>query len=181
MKCSVEKCKKTAKVRGYCRPHYRLMWRHENPNKVKKYEATDAVTNRAARTEKQRESRLRVLFNLTGEDYAKILEFQKSHDVYRLLLGPNKKIRDAVEHRHNDGLIRGVMRGMLNRFYGCIERLYPNNTAEIFRALAFFHENHPATLALGEPVYGLIGEARHKKVMKYGPLGTPKPHPRRRS
>jgi hypothetical protein len=89
------------------------------------------------------------------------------HPEFKRLLSKTNT-RDAVEHRHRDGLIRGVMAGMLNRAYGIVERLYGNETADVLRALALFHDTHPATAALGEPRYGIIGKAMNKKVMKYG-------------
>lgn len=126
----------------------------------------DANKKQSADTARRR--RLRVCFRITPEEYDSIAEYQRNHDVFRLVLGKGK-LKDSVEHRHSDGLIRGVMAAMLNRAYGIIERLYPNNTSEILRALAEFHDNPPATAALGAPRYGLMGLAKYKKRMVYGP------------
>lgn len=120
------------------------------------------------------------LFNLFPGERDRLKQYQADHPTFKLLLNkPHHKQREAVEHRHRDGLIRGVMMGMLNRCYGHIERLYPDNTAEVLRALADFHENPPAAVALGETVYGMIGPARKKKSPKYGPSGTPEPAARK--
>lgn len=127
-----------------------------------------------------RARRLSVFFQLTPDDFEQIKQYQASDSRFRLLLNkPNYTKREAVEHRHRDGLIRGVMNAMLNRTYGIIERLYPENTAEVLRALADFHENPPATAALGEEVYGVIGKAQHKRKLLYGPHGSSDPQPRR--
>lgn len=106
-----------------------------------------------------------VLFRLTAEDHKKILEFQKNHPVYKLLLGT----RLGTDHCHKSGLIRGHLEWRLNRAYGLIEKAFPHNLSAVLRALADFNDNPPATLALGEKRYGLIGQAKYKKVMKYGP------------
>lgn len=60
------------------------------------------------------------------------------------------------------------MAPLLNRAYGLIERLYPTETAEVLRALADFHEKHPATEVLGSTRFGIIGKAKEKKVMVWG-------------
>ena len=165
----------------------RYYWRHkekvlssqakayaDNPEPARTKSRERAAKNRTADRERQHESRLRVLFCLTPEEYTLINAYQEAHPTHRVLLG-NGKMRNAVEHRHSDGLIRGVMSPMLNRAYGFIERLFPNNTAEILRALAEFHDNPPATTALGTPRFGLIGKAMYKKVMIYGSPTGPLP------
>lgn len=110
-------------------------------------------------------ARLWKLFRLTLEEWEKILAFQKHHPTYALLLESHL----GTEHRHSDGKIRGILGWRLNRAYGMIEKAFPDNTAEVLRALALFHERHPAELALGKKTYGLLGKAQVKKSMKYGP------------
>jgi hypothetical protein len=115
-----------------------------------------------------RARRLGRLFRITPEEFQQIEEFQSAHPTYRRLVSRTGS-RNAVEHRHKDGLIRGVMAPMLNRAYGLIERLYPDDTAEVLRALADFHEHHPASIALGAPRHGLLGSVKKKhKNIKYG-------------
>lgn len=115
-----------------------------------------------------RARRLGKLFRITPEEFKQIEDFQSAHPTYRRLLSRTGS-RNAVEHRHKDGLIRGVMAPMLNRAYGLIERLYPGDTAEVLRALADFHENPPASIALGAPRHGLLGSVKKKpKNIKYG-------------
>jgi hypothetical protein len=83
-----------------------------------------------------------------------------------VLLG--KKL--GTDHCHKDGLVRGLLEWRINRAYGLLERVCPENLPAVLRALAVYHEQPPAELALGEKRYGLIGKARVKKIMKYGPL-----------
>lgn len=123
-----------------------------------------------------RGARYRLFYNITIEEYERIRDFMRRHPKYQKLLNKDGGYqREAVEHRHRDGLIRGVMAGMLNRAYGLIERLYGDDTAEVLEALAEFHRNPPASQALGQDVYGVLGKAQKKKVMKYGPDGSPTP------
>ena len=84
-----------------------------------------------------------VKYRLTPEDVTKIDEFQKTHSVFSILLGN----RLSTDHDHKTGLIRGRLDWRINRAYGLIEKVNPDNTSKILRALANFHENPPATLA----------------------------------
>jgi hypothetical protein len=99
------------------------------------------------------------------QDLQKIDEFQKKHPTYKLLLG---KLL-GTDHDHKTGLIRGRLDWRLNRVYGLLERAFPDNLSEVLIALALYHEEPPAVIALEEERYGLIGEARYKKKMVYGP------------
>lgn len=119
--------------------------------------------------------RLWTFFRLTPEDWNKILDFQKSHPVFSLL----SEGRLGTEHRHSDGKIRGVLNFNLNRAYGYIERVCPDNTSAVLRALADFHDQHPATLALGKETYGILGKAQHKKRMIYGSPSGPIKEPKK--
>lgn len=121
------------------------------------------TTEQKRRSAKQR--RLWQLFRLTLEEWEKVLAFQMQHPTYALLLEKHL----GTEHRHSDGKVRGILGWRLNRAYGMIEKAFPDNTAEVLRALALFHERHPAEIALGKKTYGLIGKAQVKKIMKYGP------------
>jgi hypothetical protein len=114
---------------------------------------------------KARARHLWVCYRLTPEELDKIREFQKSHPIYKVLLGK----LEGTDHCHKSGRIRGRLEWRLNRAYGLLEKAFPNNLAEVLRALALYHEKPPAPLALGKETYGLIGQARHKKKMVYGP------------
>jgi len=110
-------------------------------------------------------NRLWKLFRLTLDEAAKIEKFQREHPIYRVLLSN----RNAVEHNHRTGMIRGRMDWLLNRAYGMIEKVVPGNTSEVLLAMAVYHDSPPAVEALGKEVYGLMGQAKSKRKMIYGP------------
>lgn len=171
----MEGCSAVHHAKGVCIRHYRDGYYKANKETLKQYKQR----YRQANKHKARETSYQLFYNLNPREYDVMKEYQAADSRYRILLGKKgQKTRDHIEHRHSDGMIRGVMASMLNRAYGLIERLYPNNTAEVLRALAYFHENPPAPKALGETVYGLMGQAQRKKRMLYGPDGRREPFPR---
>jgi hypothetical protein len=116
-----------------------------------------------------KKTNLWVKYRLTPEGQTKIEDFQKQHPIFRILLGK----RLGTDHNHKTGLVRGRLEWRLNRAYGLIEKVCPENTAAVLRALAEFHENPPATTALGVKTFGLIGVAQYKKKMIYGSENGP--------
>jgi hypothetical protein len=116
-----------------------------------------------------RKAVLWTMYRITPEEQLQIETFQALHPVFKLLLGK----RLGTDHNHKTGLIRGRLEWRLNRAYGLIEKVSPNNTAEILRALADFHDNPPAITALGGKRFGLIGTAQYKKKMIYGSENGP--------
>lgn len=117
----------------------------------------------------KKEKQLWYKYRITPEEQLKIDSFQKNHPVFNLLLGK----RLGTDHDHKTGLIRGRLEWRLNRAYGMIEKVSPNNTAAVLRALADFHENPPAVTALGIKKFGLIGTAKYKKKPIYGSENGP--------
>jgi hypothetical protein len=109
--------------------------------------------------------RLWVLYRLTPAEQKQIEAFQGEHSGFRLLLGK----RLGTDHDHRTGLIRGRLEWRLNRALGMIEKAAPTRTAAVLRALAEYLDNPPATTALGKETFGLIGLAKYKKKMVYGP------------
>lgn len=109
--------------------------------------------------------RLWVLYRLTPAEQKEIERFQGEHSGFRLLLGGHM----GTDHDHATGLIRGRLEWRINKALGLLERVAPARTAAVLRALADYLDNPPAVQALGRPVYGLIGQAKYKKVMLYGP------------
>lgn len=189
--CGHFMCDAPAVCRGLCSKHYAAKQRRENPDKIKSAKRKYHLDNRDALLEKsrvnyqatkedRRAENYRVLYNIAVADYDKIRDFMQRHPQFHLLLNRSSWAtrREAVEHRHKDGLIRGTMDCLLNQAYGLIERLYGDDTAAVLDALAEFHRNPPAPTVLGGPVYGLIGRAQKKKVMRYGPAGSVEPQPR---
>lgn len=115
-----------------------------------------------AASSKQRATRLMLLFKLTEEDWAIIDKFQKH--VCGITGNPPGKTRLSVDHDHLTGLVRGLLTARVNRGLAMF-----NDDPKLLRAAAEYLENPPAVKALGRMVYGLIGRAKRKKVMTYGP------------
>lgn len=109
--------------------------------------------------------RLWVLYRLTPAQQKQIESFQGEHSGFSLLLGK----RLGTDHDHKTGLIRGRLEWRINRALGLLEKAAPERLSAVLRALADYIDNPPATTALGRPVYGLIGLAKYKKKMVYGP------------
>jgi len=107
------------------------------------------------------------LYNLLPGERERIREFQRGLDP---ITGDPLSPYAHMDHDHRDGLIRGLLNPMTNKFLvDDIEKLH---------AMLAYLKNPPAVAALGAPVYGLLGKAKLKKVMRYGPHGTPDPQPR---
>ena len=191
--CQSFLCDKPATCKGLCRIHYAAKQRADNPELIKARKRKWHLDHKEERNAQSRQyyedtkddrrrAHYRLFYNITVEEYERIRDFMRRHPKFRKLLNkegtPRSYQREAVEHRHKDGLIRGAMAVMLNRAYGLIERLYGEDTADVLEALAEFHRNPPAEQALGQKVYGIIGKAQKKKVMKYGPDGDPVPQQR---
>jgi hypothetical protein len=115
----------------------------------------------------KRFERDRRLYNLLPGDRAKIREYQGEIDP--ITLEP-LVVNANLDHRHVDGLVRGMLNPLTNKFL-------QDNVDRLRRSIAYLL-NPPAVHALGGPVYGLIGKAKLKKVMKYGPDGSSEPQPR---
>lgn len=108
--------------------------------------------------------RLWTLYRITPEEQRKIEEFQKRDPEFSLLLGN----RMGTDHDHATGLIRGRLDWRINKAYGLLEKARPQNLARVLRALARYHDSPPAVRVIG-PRFGLIGLAKSKKQMVYGP------------
>src|SRR6185437_2411504 len=115
--------------------------------------------------DKARARNLWLFYRITPEEHSLIKKYQQDHSIYRLLLG--KKL--GTDHCHSSGKIRGVLDWRINRAYGLLEKVAPDNLPDVLRALATYHEHPPAELALGEKKFGLIGLAKRKRKMIYGP------------
>jgi hypothetical protein len=109
--------------------------------------------------------RLWVLYRITPAEQKAIEEFQANHPAFRLLLGRHL----GTDHDHATGLVRGRIEWRINRALGLLEKAAPHNTSAVLRALADYLDNPPATTALGGQRFGLIGLAKYKKKMVYGP------------
>ena len=119
-------------------------------------------------TSRSKDQRDWELYGLLPGERDKIREYQRGLDP---ITGQPLKLNANLDHCHISGLCRGLLNPMTNK------RLVDNITV-LKRTLEYL-ENPPAVAALGEKVYGLIGKAKRKKKMRYGPMGTPDPQPRK--
>ena len=120
--------------------------------------------------ERARAARLMLLFRITPGEQAAILRYEKKDPVLRQLVSNHL----GTDHDHTTGLIRGMLDWKINRALGMIEAAVPDpkKVPGALRALAAYYEHPPATAVLGAPRYGLIGKAKRKKRMIYGPPQT---------
>lgn len=142
-------------------------WRCSNQGKAKAKRASKKEYSKDKKKvlNRNRKSRLWRLYRITEEEQKLIEKFQREHPTMYRLLG-NKM---GTDHDHKTGLIRGRLDWRINRAYGLLEKVDPEHVSELLRALADYHDNPPATSALGEKRYGLMGKAQYKKKMVYGP------------
>lgn len=121
----------------------------------------------------KRAERDRLLYNLLEGERDIIRAFQGNRDP---ITGEPLVDYAHLDHCHKTGLVRGLLNPLTNKFL--VDNL------DILRASIAYLENPPAPIALGEHVYGLLGKAQVKKVMRYGPAceaypkGAPTPAPR---
>lgn len=127
------------------------------------------ITAQAAK-DKAREARLRLIFNTNSIEYEKVLTYQNG--VCAITQRPTTQL--YLDHDHADGQLRGLLSYKVNKGLA-----YFGDDPELLRRAAAYLENPPYTLAVGEPVYGVIGRVTKKaKNRKYGPHGTKTPQPR---
>lgn len=104
------------------------------------------------------------LYRLSEADYETILTFQGG--VCPITGLPASENRMNVDHRHDSGLVRGLISWKANKGLAFFQ-----DSPALLRAAADYLEGiPPATAALGAPRYGLIGKAQRKKKMVYGPV-----------
>jgi hypothetical protein len=112
---------------------------------------------------RRRAGKLETLYNLTWEDYQRLIAAQEGvcPISLKVLSRPN------VDHRHSDGLIRGLLDWKANRSIA-----FFNDDPAMLRRAAEYLENPPAVATFGSPVYGVIGRITKKvKNRRYGPDG----------
>lgn len=119
------------------------------------------------RAKDHRAERDRLFYNLLPGERQRLREYQDEKDP---ITGEPLSEHAHVDHDHKTGLIRGLLNPMTNKFL--IDKL------DILRNSIAYLENPPAPRALGQAVYGLLGKAKKKKKMLYGPDGDPIPHHR---
>lgn len=125
----------------------------------------------------QREQRYKRFFNITIEEYDRILAHQNG--VCAICKQPSKNVRLAVDHDHKTGLIRGLLCSWCNR---AISK-FRDDVTKFENTVAYF-KSHPATEVLGEPRYGLKGrvtnKAKTRDRLNRKPEDVPAPKKRKR-
>jgi len=101
--------------------------------------------------------RLMKLFSLTPEDYKTIFKFQQGFCA--ICERPLKKAN--VDHRHTDGLIRGLLCWICNKMLGLAR-----DNPEFLRRGAGYLEHPPAIQALGAARFGRPGRITNKSRKK---------------
>lgn len=120
--------------------------------------------------DKARAKRLAALYNLTPEEYDLI--FAEQGGVCAITGQPPSGTRLAVDHRHHDGRLRGLLSWKVNKGLS-----YFSEDPRQLRAAAAYLESFPADRALGKPRYGMIGRAKTgKRKTLYGSPNGPQPH-----
>lgn len=110
-----------------------------------------------------RRRRLWELYRLMPDDWDAIVDYQGGVCAITGRLPGTVALN--TDHDHETGLIRGLLHPWVNK--GLV---YFDDNPTFLRRAADYLENPPAVAALGRKVYGLLGKARRKKKMVYGPL-----------
>ena len=125
------------------------------------------------RRDSAKRKRLWVLYRITPEEEAAVEQFQREAFAdYSVLLtkgNPNKKALLFNDHDHTTGRYRGRLSYLINKALGVLEGAYKERTPRILRALAYYLDFPPSSITLGGDRYGLLGRAKVKKKMVYGP------------
>lgn len=109
--------------------------------------------------ERERDQRLRRLYNITAEQYDELLEHQGG--VCAICEKPPGKTRLAVDHDHKTGLTRGLL------CFWCNRKLLPasRENARLLQRGADYLNDPPAVRLLGE-VFGTVGRITKKRRRK---------------
>lgn len=105
---------------------------------------------------------LKKLYNLTLEEYNKILAEQQGVCAISGKTPSNTKSL-SVDHDHKTGRIRGLLDWKINQALEAFK-----DDPNLLRRAADYLENPPAPRILGKETFGLLGRAKIKKVMIYG-------------
>ncbi len=112
-----------------------------------------------------RTKRLKDNYNLTPEEYELIEKYQSGLCFICSQTNPSG-VRLSTDHRHRDGLIRGLLCQRCNRVLGKIEDpRWKWGILELMMLIKYLTKN-PATEALGREVFGWpgkIGTIKHRK------------------
>lgn len=124
-----------------------------NRQGVRRYKFCKPCANENSRIEK-----LRNVFNLTLDEHGLILFEQEGRCAICGRQPEEGQNRLSLDHRHADGLLRGLLCWLCNRLLGML-RDDPHRAEKVLDYL----RNPPATRALGEPRYCKIGRVTKKR------------------
>ncbi len=99
--------------------------------------------------------RIARLFNLSEADVGAIQTYQKGCCA---ICGRILKSKPNIDHRHLDGLVRGILCHLCNRALG----LFRDNPKLLLAAIAYLADP-PAVRALGEQRFGRKGRTTNKR------------------
>lgn len=112
--------------------------------------------------------RLRRNYHTTLTDYNKVDAFQgRVCAVCKQPTEPGKP-RRAVDHRHSDGLLRGLLCWKCNRAIGSFQRFWPD-AVDLLIAAGEYLKNPPFSKVFGRHRYtapGKIGTKKRAKLLK---------------
>jgi hypothetical protein len=112
---------------------------------------------KAALPDYRRERNLKLVFNMTVDEYDAILEYQGG--ICAICDHPPKTRRLSVDHDHKTGLIRGLLCHQCNRALG---GMGSDADDRIHRMSYYLNHNAPLE-ALGHYIYGRKGPVKPKR------------------
>lgn len=117
--------------------------------------------------DKAADSRLRREYQITLAEHEEVFEYQGRVCAMCKQPVPTGKTRLAVDHRHNDGLLRGLLCWKCNRAIGAFQRFHPDAPA-LFKAAFEYLQSPPFTAVFGERfcVPGKVGTKKRAKLLK---------------
>lgn len=122
--------------------------------------------------ERARARFLKLAFGITPVEWDRVLAYQNG--VCFVCDQPSLKKRLASDHRHHDGLFRGLLCDKCNPLLGKIENAYTRyglrkvrSLPAILLSLSHYLSRPPAISALGWAHYGYIGRTGTKKFRKW--------------
>lgn len=110
-------------------------------------------------SDKERERRLKRYFNISVEEYDRILSAQGGGCA--ICKKKPKTMRLAVDHDHKTGLIRGLLCSFCNQGIAIFR-----DNIESFKNIITFLEHPPATSVLGSERFGIIGSTSNKAATR---------------
>lgn len=117
-------------------------------------------------TDRVRKLHLWTFFRMTPEEWETVFSYQGR--VCAITGTPPKTHRLSTDHNHRTGEIRGLLSINANKALA-----YFNDDPALLRKAADYLENPPVVKALGKRIFGIIGQAKHKKKMVYGSESGP--------